>query len=216
MSSLFLRTASISIFGSLKVTPRCCASAASLIISAVCNSAFEGMQPTFRHTPPKLSNTQIKIDATDEVIEFEQAIIAAGSSVTKIPAFPFDDPRVMDSTDALDLENVPKRLLIVGGGIIGLEMATVYEALGSEITVVERSDQLIAAADKDIVNPLFKRIKKQYANIFLSTEVTSMNAQEEGIQVGFKGKGAPEFDSFDKVLVSIGLHSLNPAHRLSP
>jgi dihydrolipoamide dehydrogenase len=151
-----------------------------------------------------VSNTQIKIDATDEVIEFEQAIIAAGSSVTKIPAFPFDDPRVMDSTDALDLENVPKRLLIVGGGIIGLEMATVYEALGSEITVVERSDQLIAAADKDIVNPLFKRIKKQYANIFLSTEVTSMNAQEEGIQVGFKGKGAPEFDSFDKVLVSIG------------
>jgi dihydrolipoamide dehydrogenase len=78
----------------------------------------------------------------------------------------------MDSTDALDLEHVPKRLLIVGGGIIGLEMATVYEALGSEITVVERSDQLIAAADKDIVNPLFKRIKKQYANIFLSTEVT--------------------------------------------
>jgi dihydrolipoamide dehydrogenase len=110
----------------------------------------------------------------------------------------------MDSTDALDLENAPKRLLIVGGGIIGLEMATVCEALGSEITVVERSDQLIAAADKDIVNPLFKRIKKQYANIFLSTEVTSMDAQEEGIQVGFKGKGAPEFDSFDKVLVSIG------------
>jgi pyruvate/2-oxoglutarate dehydrogenase complex dihydrolipoamide dehydrogenase (E3) component len=209
-----------------------------------------------------VSNTQIKIDATDEVIEFEQAIIAAGSRVTKIPAFPFDDPRVMDSTDALDLEHVPKRLLIIGGGIIGLEMATVYEALGSEITVVELSDQLIAAADKDIVNPLFKRIKKQlvficlstlinpqsstftpafsqsislplgvrpietktlsaaadkdivnplfkrikkqYANIFLSTEVTSMDAQEEGIQVGFKGKGAPEFDSFDKVLVSIG------------
>ena len=151
-----------------------------------------------------ISTTQIKIDATDEVIEFKHAIIAAGSRVTKIPAFPFDDPRVMDSTDALDLENVPKRLLIVGGGIIGLEMATVYEALGSEITVVERSNQLIAAADKDIVNPLFKRIKKQYANIFLSTEVTSMNAQEDGIQVGFKGKSAPEFDSFDKVLVSIG------------
>ncbi|CAC9545347.1 Dihydrolipoamide dehydrogenase of pyruvate dehydrogenase complex (EC 1.8.1.4) [uncultured Gammaproteobacteria bacterium] len=151
-----------------------------------------------------ISNTQIKIDATNEVIEFEQAIIAAGSRVTKIPAFPFDDPRVMNSTDALDLENAPKRLLIVGGGIIGLEMATVYEALGSEITVVELSDQLIAAADKDIVNPLFKRIKKQYANIFLSTEVTSMKAQEDGIQVGFKGKNVPEFDSFDKVLVSIG------------
>ena len=114
-----------------------------------------------------VSNTQIKIDATDEVIEFEQAIIAAGSRVTKIPAFPFDDPRVMDSTDALDLEHVPKRLLIIGGGIIGLEMATVYEALGSEITVVELSDQLIAAADKDIVNPLFKRIKKHSLTLYL-------------------------------------------------
>ena len=145
-----------------------------------------------------------KIDNTNEVIEFEHAIIAAGSRVTKIPAFPFDDPRVMDSTDALDLTDVPKRLLIVGGGIIGLEMATIYEALGSEITVVERSDQLIVVADKDIVNPLFKRIKKQYANIFLSTEVTSMDTQESGIQVGFKGKNAPEFDTFDKVLVSIG------------
>ncbi|OIR25307.1 dihydrolipoyl dehydrogenase [Bathymodiolus thermophilus thioautotrophic gill symbiont] len=151
-----------------------------------------------------ISNTQIKIDDSDEIIEFEHAIIAAGSRVTKIPAFPFDDPRVMDSTDALDLANVPKRLLIVGGGIIGLEMATVYAALGSEITVVERSDQLIAAADKDIVNPLFKRIKKQYANIFLSTEVTSMDAQNDGIKVGFKGKNAPESDMFDKVLVSIG------------
>jgi len=151
-----------------------------------------------------ISNNQIAIDGSDEVIEFEQCIIAAGSRVTKIPAFPFDDPRVMDSTDALDLENVPKRLLIVGGGIIGLEMATVYSALGSEITVVELSDQLIASADKDIVNPLFKRIKKQYANIFLSTKVASMEALDEGIKVGFEGKKAPEFDTFDKVLVSIG------------
>ncbi len=151
-----------------------------------------------------ISNNQIAIDDSDEIIEFEQCIIAAGSRVTKIPAFPFDDPRVMDSTDALDLADVPKRLLIVGGGIIGLEMATVYSALGSEITVVELSDQLIASADKDIVNPLFKRIKKQYANIFLSTKVTSMEALEEGIKVGFEGKKAPEFDTFDKVLVSIG------------
>ncbi|CAC9533586.1 Dihydrolipoamide dehydrogenase of pyruvate dehydrogenase complex (EC 1.8.1.4) [uncultured Gammaproteobacteria bacterium] len=151
-----------------------------------------------------ISNNQIAINDSDEVIEFEQCVIAAGSRVTKIPAFPFDDPRVMDSTDALELSDIPKRLLIVGGGIIGLEMATVYEALGSEITVVELSDQLIASADKDIVNPLFRRIKKRYANIFLNTKVASMEAIDEGIKVGFEGKKAPEFDTFDKVLVSIG------------
>ncbi len=151
-----------------------------------------------------ISNTQVKIDNTNEIIEFEHAIISAGSHVNKIPDFPLDDSRVMDSTDALDLESVPKRLLIVGGGIIGLEMATVYHALGSEITVVERSEQLIVAADQDIVSPLFKRIKKQYANIFLNTEITSIKTQEDGIQIGFKGKNAPEFDIFDKALVSIG------------
>ncbi|BAS67192.1 dihydrolipoyl dehydrogenase [Bathymodiolus septemdierum thioautotrophic gill symbiont] len=151
-----------------------------------------------------ISNTQIAIEGSDEIVEFEQCIIAAGSRVSKIPAFPFDDPRVMDSTDALELDSVPKRLLVVGGGIIGLEMATVYAALGSEITVVELSDQLIAAADKDIVAPLFKRIKKQYENIFLNTKVTSMDAQNDGIKVGFEGKNAPETDTFDKVLVSIG------------
>jgi len=151
-----------------------------------------------------ISNNQIAIDNSDEVIEFEQCIIAAGSRATKIPTFPFDDPRVMDSTDALELNGIPKRLLIVGGGIIGLEMATIYEALGSEITVVELSDQLIAIADKDIINPLFRRIKKRYANIFLNTKVTSIEALDEGIKVGFEGKKAPEFDTFDKVLVSIG------------
>jgi dihydrolipoamide dehydrogenase len=139
-----------------------------------------------------------------ETIEFENCIIAAGSRVTKIPSFPFDDPRVMDSTDALELENIPKRLLVVGGGIIGLEMATVYSALGSEITIVELSDQIIAAADKDIVTPLFKKVKKQYKNIFLETKVTSMEPTKEGIQVSFEGKNAPQSDIFDKVLVSIG------------
>jgi dihydrolipoamide dehydrogenase len=139
-----------------------------------------------------------------ESIEFENCIIAAGSRVTKIPSFPFDDPRVMDSTDALELENIPKRLLVVGGGIIGLEMATVYSALGSEITIVELSDQIIAAADKDIVTPLFKKVKKQYKNIFLETKVTSMKPTKEGIQVSFEGKNAPQSDVFDKVLVSIG------------
>ena len=139
-----------------------------------------------------------------ETIEFENCIIAAGSRVTKIPSFPFDDPRVMDSTDALELENIPKRLLIVGGGIIGLEMATIYSALGSEITIVELSDQIIAAADKDIVTPLFKKVKKQYKNIFLETKVTNMESTNEGIQVSFEGKNAPQSDVFDKVLVSIG------------
>lgn len=139
-----------------------------------------------------------------ESIEFENCIIAAGSRVTKIPSFPFDDPRVMDSTDALELENIPKRLLVVGGGIIGLEMATVYSALGSEITIVELSDQIIAAADKDIVTPLFKKVKKQYKNIFLETKVTSMEPTKEGIQVSFESKNAPQSDVFDKVLVSIG------------
>jgi len=139
-----------------------------------------------------------------EVVEFEQCIIAAGSSVTKIPGFPFEDPRVMDSTDALELESIPKRLLIVCCGIIGLEMATVYNALGSEITVVELADQLIASADKDIVSPLLKRIKKQYSNIYLNTKVISMKALKSGIKVEFEGKNAPEFDTFDKVLVSVG------------
>jgi dihydrolipoamide dehydrogenase len=143
-------------------------------------------------------------DGEVETVEFEQCIIATGSSVTKIPAFPFNDPRVMDSTDALEMENIPKRLLIVGGGIIGLEMATVYNALGSEITVVELADQLIPSADKDIVNPLLKRIKKQYSNIFLSTKVNSIEPLKEGLKVGFEGKKAPEFDTFDKVLVSVG------------
>lgn len=139
-----------------------------------------------------------------EVIEFEHCIIAAGSQVIKIPNFPIDDPRVMDSTDALELDTIPKRLLVVGGGIIGLEMATVYAALGAEITVVELADQLIAAADKDIVNPLFKRIKKQYANLFLNTKVSKMKATKTGIKVYFEGSNAPKSDTFDKVLVAIG------------
>ena len=151
-----------------------------------------------------ISSNRISVEGSDEVIEFEDCIIAAGSRVTKIPSFPFDDDRVMDSTDALELSDIPKRLLVVGGGIIGLEMATVYEALGSEITIVELAEQLIPSADKDIVSPLFKRIKKSYANIYLNTKVTNMEALKKGVKVSFEGKGAPETDTFDKVLVSIG------------
>ena len=151
-----------------------------------------------------ISTNQVSIEGGDEVIEFEDCIIAAGSQVTKIPSFPLEDDRVMDSTDALELSDIPKRLLVVGGGIIGLEMATVYEALGSEITIVELAEQLIPSADKDIVSPLFKRIKKSYENIYLNTKVTKMEARKKGIKVDFEGKGAPETDTFDKVLVSVG------------
>jgi len=138
------------------------------------------------------------------VINFQQAIIAAGSQPTKIPVFPNDDPRLWDSTDALALTQIPKKLLIVGGGIIGLEMATVYHAFGSEISVVELMDQIIPGCDKDLITPLFRRIKKQYQNIWLETKVTAIEALPEGLQVSFEGKGAPITELFDAVLVAVG------------
>ena len=151
-----------------------------------------------------LTKNKVSLEGTDEVIEFEHCIIAAGSRVTKLPMFPFNDERVMDSTDALMMDDIPKRLLVVGGGIIGLEMATIYDALGSEITIVELEGQIIPTADKDIVRPLLKRIKKNYANIFLNTKVTKMTASKKGIKVNFEGKDAPKTDTFDKVLVAVG------------
>ncbi|MSP27727.1 MAG: dihydrolipoyl dehydrogenase [Methylococcales bacterium] len=148
----------------------------------------------------------VAIETADGVVtvRFEQAIIAAGSQPTKIPIFPHDDPRLWDSTDALALTEIPKKLLIVGGGIIGLEMATVYHALGSEISVVELMDQVIPGCDKDLVNPLFRRIKKQYNNIWLETKVTSIESHDDGLTVFFEGKGAPEHELFDAVLVAVG------------
>jgi dihydrolipoamide dehydrogenase len=143
-------------------------------------------------------------DGTNTTIQFEQAIIAVGSHPTKIPSFPYDDPRLMDSTDALELKQIPKKLLIVGGGIIGLEMATVYHALGSEISVVELMDQIIPGCDKDLVTPLFRRIKKQYKNIWLETKVTDMKSESKGLKVSFSGKDAPESELFDAVLVAVG------------
>lgn len=137
-------------------------------------------------------------------IRFEQAIIAVGSHPAKIPVFPNDDPRLWDSTDALALQQVPAKLLIVGGGIIGLEMATVYHALGSEISVVELMDQIIPGCDKDLVTPLFRRIKKQYKNIWLETKVAAIEAQDDGLKVSFDGKDAPEPQLFDAVLVAVG------------
>jgi dihydrolipoamide dehydrogenase len=110
----------------------------------------------------------------------------------------------MDSTDALNLEEIPKKLLIVGGGIIGLEMATVYHALGSEISIVELMDQLIPGCDKDLVKPLHNRIKKQYKNIWTSTKVTAIEAQKKGLKVSFEGENSPENEVFDRVLVAVG------------
>jgi dihydrolipoamide dehydrogenase len=148
----------------------------------------------------------LQVDTPDGVktISFDNCIVAAGSRVTKIPVFPNDDPRMMDSTDALDLENIPKKLLVIGGGIIGLEMATVYNALGSDITVVELQDNLIPGADKDIVKPLLKRVQGQYKAIYLNTKVTSIAAQKQGLKVSFEGKDAPDTAVFDKILVAVG------------
>jgi dihydrolipoamide dehydrogenase len=111
---------------------------------------------------------------------------------------------LMDSTDALEIQSIPKKMLIVGGGIIGLEMATVYHAFGSEISVVEWMDQIIPGCDKDLVTPLFRRIKKQYKNIWLETKVASIEASQDGLKVFFEGKDAPESETFDAVLVAVG------------
>jgi len=144
-----------------------------------------------------------------QLIRFEQCIIAAGSQAVKLPGFPWDDKRVMDSTDALELIDVPKKLLVVGGGIIGLEMATVYRALGSEVTVVEFMDQLMPGADLDLVKPLADRLKKQGVAVHLRTKANGTEAQKNGLKVSFEsaeaGKPAPiEAQVFDRVLVAVG------------
>ncbi|MGL6315068.1 dihydrolipoyl dehydrogenase [Vibrio sp. WXL103] len=138
----------------------------------------------------------------EQLVNFKHAIIATGSYSTPLPFAP-DDKRVWNSTDALSLSQIPEKLLIVGGGIIGLEMAQVYAALGSQITIVEAQSQLIPAADKDILQPLLKTVKKRY-QILTATEITSMTAQPEGIDVTFAGRKATEQATFDAVLVAIG------------
>jgi len=153
------------------------------------------------------SGNTVSVEADDgsiKTIAFEKAIISAGSRVIKLPFIPHDDPRVMDSTGALALEEIPERLLVIGGGIIGLEMAQVYDSLGSKITVVELGDTIIPGADKDISKPLLKKIKKKYENIYLKSKVTNVEAKEEGLLVTFEGKNCPETDLFDRVLVAVG------------
>ena len=147
---------------------------------------------------------QIKTEKGTKTVRFDQAIIAAGSQATKIPVFPNEDPRLWDSTDALDVKEIPENLLIVGGGIIGLEMATVYHALGSKISVVELMDQIIPGCDKDLTRPLHNRIKKQYEAIWLETKVTAIKPQKNGLKVSFEGDKAPEPTVFDAVLVAVG------------
>jgi dihydrolipoamide dehydrogenase len=140
-----------------------------------------------------------------KLVRFAQAIIAAGSQPVKLSGLPWDDERLMDSTDALDLADIPKRLLVVGGGIIGLEMACVYDALGSEVTVVELLDQLMPGADPDLVRPLEQRLKKRYGGgIHLKVKVAKIEAEKKGLKATFEGEKAPEPQLYDRVLVAIG------------
>lgn len=137
-------------------------------------------------------------------INFSNAVIAAGSRPVKLPFLP-DDPRIIDSTGSLELGSIPKNLLVIGGGIIGLEMATVYHALGSRITIVEMLDGLMAGADRDLVRPFQKRIAKQYDNIWLETRVTEVEDLKKGLRVHFEGKNSPDKPQmYDCILSSVG------------
>ncbi len=153
-----------------------------------------------------VSPHELEVDGPEgrKLVRFEKAIIAAGSQAVKLPGLPWDDPRLMDSTDALQLAEVPPRLLVIGGGIIGLEMACVYEALGSRVTVVELLDQLMPGTDPDLVRPLQQRIAKRYAGIHLKTRVTRVEATKDGLKATFEGDKAPEPQVYDRVLVSVG------------
>jgi dihydrolipoamide dehydrogenase len=150
---------------------------------------------------------QVRVELAEggsTAVDFEQAIIAAGSEPLTLPFIPADDPRIIDSTGALEMAGVPERLLVLGGGIIGLEMATVYHELGAKITIVELMDQLIPGADKDLINPLAKRVGRLYENIYLKTRVTDVQARPEGLVVSFDGPKAPATDTFDRILVAVG------------
>ncbi|MGJ8692437.1 MAG: dihydrolipoyl dehydrogenase [Thalassotalea sp.] len=143
-------------------------------------------------------------DGKTTTITFDNAIIAAGSSVVDLPFIPTEDPRVIDSTGALELKDVPEEMLVLGGGIIGLEMGTVYNALGSNVSVVEFADQLVPAADADIVKVYTNYNKKKF-NIMLSTKVVAVDAKDDGLYVTFEGKNAPEGQvRYDKILVAVG------------
>ncbi|MEQ1533757.1 MAG: dihydrolipoyl dehydrogenase [Sideroxydans sp.] len=158
---------------------------------------------TAKFTSP--NSLEVETAEGKKVVTFDNCIVAAGSSVARIPGFPYDDERIIDSTGALALKDVPKRMLVIGGGIIGLEMATVYDALGSKISVVELMDQLMPGADKDMVKPLHNRIGKRYEAIMLKTKVTKIEATKAGMKVTFEGEQAPaEPQVYDRVLMAVG------------
>ncbi|MFK7892809.1 MAG: dihydrolipoyl dehydrogenase [Granulosicoccus sp.] len=140
----------------------------------------------------------------NRTVRFTHAVIAAGSKSIRIPGFPYEDDRLMDSTGALKLADIPKRLLVIGGGIIGLEMGCVYAGLGSKVTVVELSAGLMPGCDRDLVRPLEKRLKKSFENIFTGSKVTGIESRKDGLHVSFDGGKAPEKDSFDRVLLAVG------------
>ena len=143
-------------------------------------------------------------DGSRQIVKFDKAVIAAGSEAVKLPFIP-KDPRVIDSTGALALADVPEKLLVIGGGIIGLEMATVYNSLGSRVTVVEMLDNIVAGADKDVVKPLFNRIRKRYEAILLKTRVTAVESVPDGMRVTFEGDNAPaDPQVYDRILVAVG------------
>ncbi|MBX2824476.1 MAG: dihydrolipoyl dehydrogenase [Gammaproteobacteria bacterium] len=152
------------------------------------------------------SPTAVTVTGTDssQTINFKHAIIAAGSQSVRLPGFPYDDPRLLDSTSALALQDIPERLLVIGGGIIGLEMGSVYHALGSRVSVVELSEGLMPGADRDLVRPLATRLETQFEAIYLGSKVTEINAESEGLKVTFDGGKAPEHDTFDRVLLAVG------------
>ena len=142
-------------------------------------------------------------DGEREVIAFRHAIVAAGSEPTTIPGIP-EDPRIVDSTGALELSDIPERMLVIGGGIIGLEMATVYAALGSRITVVELLDTLMPGCDRDLVQPLRTRLDARFEGLFLGTKVTALKPQKRRVKAEFEGESAPASGLYDKVLIAIG------------
>ncbi len=149
---------------------------------------------------------QIEVDgaAGARIIHFNSAIIACGSSPTRIPGLPYDDHRLIDSTGALALTDLPQRMLIIGGGIIGLEMAAIYSALGSKIDIVELSPGLIPGCDRDLVRPLQKSIAGRYNRIMLETRVSEIHPDKDGLEVLFEGEDAPEPAHYDKILVAVG------------
>ncbi len=147
----------------------------------------------------------VKSESSCQTITFDNCIIATGSVAAGIPGFPTDHPRIINSTDALKLQNIPKRLLIIGGGYIGLEMGSVYNALGSQVTVVEFLVDLLQGADEDLVKPLARKLKQSFENIYLSTKVAKIEPNNEEITVHFEGTGKKEFsETFDTILVSVG------------